>query len=317
MNIDELLSALADKGFHSGEDLAKRFSISRAAISKWISKLRDAGYHIHSVPGKGYCFAPYVRPLEAEKIEQAVSGQAQVILTSETDSTNEDVKRAFRASSGTQPILASTEKQTIGRGRRGRVWHSPYAQNIYLSLGLKLDVAISELSGLSIVVGLAVADLLKAQGLPVQLKWPNDIYLEGKKLGGILVELEGAFEPPCNVIIGLGLNVNMPRQSQDIDQPWQSLSEFQGQVIDRSELVIKLFNQLMTYTKQFCEQGMDEFVTKWPSYDLYHQQSVQLISGEQVQAGINMGINHQGGLVMQVGSELQHFNGGEISLRPL
>lgn len=317
MNIDELLNALADKGFHSGEDLAKRFSISRAAISKWISKLRDAGYDIHSVPGKGYCFAPYVRPLEPSKIAQALLNQAQVILTAETDSTNEDVKRAFRANQTQLPILATTEKQTIGRGRRGRVWHSPYAQNIYLSLGLKLDVAISELSGLSIVIGLAVADLLKQQGLPVQLKWPNDIYLEGRKLGGILVELEGAFEPPCNVIIGLGLNVNMPRQAQEIDQPWQSLSEFQGQVIDRTELVIQLYKQLTVYITQFCEQGMDDFVAKWPTYDLYHHQSVQLISGEQVQTGINMGINHQGGLVMQIGNEAQSFNGGEVSLRPL
>lgn len=314
MNLDVLLQSLQDNEFHSGEALAKQFGMSRAGIAKWITKLRQAGYDIHSVSGKGYCFPPYVKPLEHQKIEQSINKQAKCILTSETDSTNEDVKRCFRTEN-IHCILASTDKQTSGRGRRGRVWHSPYAQNLYFSLGLKLNLAISELSGLSIVVGLAIADLLKQKGIPAQLKWPNDIYLEGKKLGGILVELEGAFEPPCNVIIGIGLNVNMPQQGQEIDQAWLSLSEYQGKVIDRSLLLIELFKQLNLYIERFCLQGMADFVTLWPEYDLYYQQAVQLISGEQVQTGVNLGINQQGGLVLLTDEGEISINGGEISLR--
>jgi len=316
LNIDLLIDALAKEGFHSGQALAKEFSMSRAGISKWINKLRDAGYDIHSVPGKGYCFAPYVQPLDTDKIKAQLKGKASCIINRETGSTNEDVKRFFRANLGNR-VFATTEKQTQGRGRRGRVWHSPYAQNIYFSLGLKLDLAISELSGLSIVVGLAIADLLKQKSIPIQLKWPNDIYLEGKKLGGILVELEGAFEPPCNVIIGVGLNINMPQQDQQIDQAWHCLSEFSGQVINRTELLIELYQQLTTYITEFCEHGMSQFADKWSQYDLYYHQPVQLMSGEQVQTGTNLGINEQGGLRLQTETGEVQINGGEISLRPV
>ncbi|MCU4677170.1 bifunctional biotin--[acetyl-CoA-carboxylase] ligase/biotin operon repressor BirA [Catenovulum sp. 2E275] len=315
MNIELLLEALGQDGFHSGEVLAKQFNMSRAAISKWINKLRNAGYDIHSVPGKGYCFANYVQPFDQPLIRAKLADKLHLILSRETDSTNEDVKQCFKQTEF-ERILATTEKQTAGRGRRGRVWHSPYAQNIYFSLGLKLDLAISELSGLSLVVGLAIADLLKSKGVPIQLKWPNDIYLEGKKLGGILVELEGAFEPPCNVIIGTGLNVNMPQQAQAIDQAWQSLAEYTGKVINRTELLLELVDQLQLYLTQFCQNGMAEFVEKWPTYDLYHYQKVQLISGEQVTRGINLGINEQGGLRLLTDSGEVELNGGELSLRP-
>ncbi|WP_048691316.1 bifunctional biotin--[acetyl-CoA-carboxylase] ligase/biotin operon repressor BirA [Catenovulum maritimum] len=323
-----LLDALADNQFHSGQALANQFGISRASISNWINKLRQAGVAIHSVSGKGYCFPEYVRPYDVNQLKSELDGAAEGELINakflfdyqvESTSTNETVKTLFKTTLH-RPILATTEKQTQGRGRRGRVWHSPYAQNCYLSLGYRFNAALSELSGLSLVVGLAFAEALSELNFPVELKWPNDLYLNGKKLGGILVELEGTFDAPCDVIIGVGLNVNMPLNddgTEQIDQAWTSLSQYKGEVVDRTHLLLIIIPKLESFLAIFEQQGFTKFAQLWPQYDRYIDQAVNIISAEKVITGIAQGINEQGELLLQTEQGLLNISGGEISLRPV
>ncbi|WP_017443630.1 biotin--[acetyl-CoA-carboxylase] ligase [Gayadomonas joobiniege] len=316
MQLDALLEVLCDGQCHSGQALSQQFNISRTSISKWIKRLIEAGYPVDVIPGKGYQFAADSKPLNFGSLAKALPQRLDVQFKRSTESTNLDVKQALKAGKNA-PLLVIAERQTAGRGRRGRDWYSPFAQNIYFSLGLSLNLSLAELSGLSIRVGLAVADCLRANGWPVQLKWPNDIYLDGAKLGGILVELEGAFDPPCLVIIGIGLNVNMTKNAQSIEQAWQSLAQFKGQCIQRDKLCQQLVqyvnNELATFSQP--KSNVSPIAERWRAYDLYLNQPVNVISAADTLKGINTGINEQGNLILATESGDLSISGGEVSLR--
>ncbi|MER2492440.1 bifunctional biotin--[acetyl-CoA-carboxylase] ligase/biotin operon repressor BirA [Catenovulum sediminis] len=314
MKLEALLECLCDGHFHSGQDLATYFSTSRASISNWIHKLEAAGYQIHKLPGKGYSLPTYVKPLNFEYLQASLKDEFILLLNRHSASTNEEVKQYFKQQTE-QAVLAATDKQTAGRGRRGRVWHSPFAQNLYFSLGLTVNLPLSALSGLSLVVGIAVADYLRQLNIYTELKWPNDIYLDGKKLGGILIELEGDFEPPCNLIVGVGLNVNMHSDESEIDQAWQSLASYRGELFSRDDLLISLSRQIKQYIEEFVQSGMSRFVQKWAQYDRYLDKQVTLMSGNNKKIGINRGIDQLGNLLLETQFGMQTISGGEISLR--
>lgn len=331
----QLLTVLSDNQFHSGQALAEQFNSSRATVSNWIQKLRDSGVAIHSVSGKGYCFAEYVRPINVDQLKVALNSVVSSTVDSaqknasiqlnyqpQTDSTNEVIKRLLKLEppNPAHILFSTTEKQTAGRGRRGRQWHSPYAQNCYFSVGRQFNLALTELSGLSLVVGIAIAEALTELNYPIQLKWPNDLYLNGKKLGGILVELEGAFESPCHVIIGVGINVNMPSievESNQIDQAWISLSQYKGEVINRTELLAIITPKILMFLSVFEQQGFKKISELWAQYDCYFNQAVNIISVDKTTTGIAKGINTRGELILQTTQGEKIISGGEISLRPV
>lgn len=319
MQLEALLEVLCDGRCHSGQALAEQFSTSRTSISKWIKKLVEAGYPVNAVSGKGYQLAAESKPLNFTELSKRLSPEFNVSFKRTTESTNIDAKALLNAGADA-PLLVVSERQTAGRGRRGRPWHSPFAQNLYFSLGLRLDLSLAELSGLSVRVGLAVADCLKSQELPVQLKWPNDIYLDGAKLGGILVELEGAFDPPCQVIIGIGLNVNMMRSDGEISQEWQSLSQFKGHWMQRdllcNQLAMQVKNELSAFFADNKVGVASHLAERWRDYDIYYGKTVNIISPAETQQGINLGINEQGNLILATENGQKLISGGEVSLRP-
>ncbi|AWB66713.1 biotin--[acetyl-CoA-carboxylase] synthetase [Saccharobesus litoralis] len=310
-----LLSILSNNQFHSGDKLAEHFDVSRAAISKWIKQLNEKQIAIHSVKGKGYQLAQYIQLIDEHKLKQQLCELLTVDYQVVSDSTNDTVKQYFKNNQSN--ILAITEQQLAGRGRRGRQWVSPFAQNLYFTLGLELDLPISELSGLSLAVGLSLTETLNRLAIPAKLKWPNDIYIEGKKVAGILVELDGAFDSPCRVIIGVGININMQvgQHTQAIDQDWTSLSIFSGKIWSRTQLAQQLSEPLYQDIELFTQHGLKNKVELWQSYDHFYRRPIRLIMPNNEIAGVGRGIDESGALLLETANGIERFIGGEISVR--
>ena len=198
-----LLKLLGDGRFHSGEELGAALGISRSAVWKRLQGLEsEFGLEVQSVRGRGYRLA---EPLVAIDPQRVRAPWPLDVLFS-VDSTNAEVMRRLDAGAAT-PFAVVAERQTAGRGRRGRAWVSPFGANLYCTLGISVRGGPKELEGLSLVVGLAVVRAIQSLGIAgVGLKWPNDILLDGKKLAGILLELTGDPADLCSVAIGIGIN---------------------------------------------------------------------------------------------------------------
>lgn len=216
------------------------------------------------------------------------------------------------------PVFCLAEQQTAGKGRRGRQWHSPFAQNIYCSCRLDLNCDVSQLSGLSLVVGLAVVKAIEkfdAQLKP-QLKWPNDILIDGKKCGGILIEVIARKNHTCSVVIGVGLNVNMQQADDDIDQPWTTLQQHHGKIIDRNLLVAALIEVLIDYLSEFESQGFVAFEKQWQRYDALLGKHITLHYRDETIMGKMLGVDRQGQLRLEKSDKtIITCNAGDTSLR--
>ena len=311
-----LLTLLADGQFHSGSDLAKCCGVTRAAIWKHIKGLGELGIQINSIRGRGYRIPGGLDLLDVQTLNKHfASSNLTPTLLSTTESTNRDVQR-FIAEGVKYPLVVS-EYQTGGKGRRGRTWVSPYAANLYFSLGWPFSGGVAALEGLSLAVGLAVHDALRSLGVEgVSLKWPNDILLNGRKLAGILIEIGGDLSGDCAAVIGIGLNVNMPVDSASaIDQPWTDLSELRAKGVSRSEILSTVVNQLTDMLAEFELKGFAPLVNRWESANAYQNEVVRLIIGDKEILGSCSGVDASGALRLLTEAGEQVFQGGEVSLR--
>lgn len=321
MNLWPLYRLLADGQFHSGEALGGALGVSRAAVWKYVQQAAESGIQIESVKGKGYRIPGGLDLLDAAKIRDAllpmVRARLGVIETyEELGSTNSvALQRAQLQPSHGYVCLA--EWQTAGRGRRGRSWSSAPASSLCLSLVWEFSGGAAALEGLSLVVGLAVQRALEALGAEgVGLKWPNDLYWGGRKLGGILLEMTGDASGPCQVVIGIGINVQMTEvQSVGIDQPWVALSEVLGGAPGRSLLAAGVLEQVVRHLVDFVDRGFDEFREAWESRDILRGAYVTVSLGDGVLEGVSLGVNAQGALRVLVDGLERVFYAGEVSLR--
>jgi len=309
---------LADGALCSGQWLGEQLGISRTAVAKHLEQLQQYGLDLYKIKGKGYRLAQPVQLLDAALIKELQLQQAPVWVQSVTDSTNSQLMQKLK--DGVVPEKGSVlvaEAQTAGRGRRGKQWFSPFGCNLYFSMYWQLEQGIQAAMGLSLVVGLAVAKVLQQQWqLPVRLKWPNDLYIEHKKLGGILVELAGQTHAQCDVVIGLGLNIRMPDQTDKaVDQPWADLTSALGKAVDRNLLVALLQHQLVLDLQHFSQQGFASYAQEFNLLDQFAGEQVTLSSGSQTMTGLCAGVDAQGGLVLDINGQKQSFYGGELSLR--
>ena len=308
----QLLRILADGRFHSGEELGSLLGISRSAVAKRLKHLEESqGIELFAVRGKGYCLDGGLSLLDAGRLGAALP-QCRVRVEECIDSTNSLAMRLCREAAGADLVLA--ESQTAGRGRRGRQWISPFAQNLYCSRVLRIEQAQTQLEAPSLVVGLAVARALHRLGLEgAALKWPNDILVEGRKIGGILLELTGDPADVCHVIIGIGLNVNMLQG--DIDQAWTSLRSESGRMFDRNDLCIALIQELDDLLLQHRQQGFAALRAEWERHHAWQGRPVRLTGGPEVVEGEVLGVADDGSLRLRVAGREQSFTGGELSLR--
>lgn len=313
-----LLSIIADCEFHSGEILGNTLGISRAAISNHIKVLSSLGLDIYSVTGKGYRLAQPLTLLSLEKITQQLPPTyiAEIEVLNVIGSTNQYLKDKSSDIENGHTCLA--EAQTAGRGRHGRKWVSPYAASLYLSMHWSFSGGYTVLGGLSLAVGVAIVDALNQCGVQgIQLKWPNDIYAQGKKLAGVLIEVEGQIGSGCQAIIGVGLNVTLPQKVEEIGQPWIDLAQLTEPLINRNILAGTLINELTKSLLLFEKNGLDPFLTKWRALDVYANQAVKLLIGQQTISGISRGIDASGAILLETEQGVKAYHGGEISVRPI
>ncbi|MFJ2715295.1 bifunctional biotin--[acetyl-CoA-carboxylase] ligase/biotin operon repressor BirA [Pseudomonas sp. NPDC087346] len=309
-----LLNLLKDGRFHSGQDLGGALGISRSAVWKQLQHLEaELGLSINKVRGRGYQLAAPLTLLDPFKIE-ALAPIWPIAVFDSIDSTNAEALRAINQGRPA-PFLVLAERQVAGRGRRGRKWVSPFAENLYYSLVLRIDGGMRQLEGLSLVVGLAVMQTLRKLGVPAAgLKWPNDVLVGSKKVAGILLELVGDPADVCHVVLGIGINVNM-QSADEVDQQWTSIRLESGKSCDRNVLVAELSEQLRAYIQRHQAGGFSVLQSEWERDHLWQGRPVSLIAGVSQIDGVVLGIDNQGALRLKVDGVEKVFSGGELSLR--
>lgn len=314
----ELLKLLQDGRFHSGEALGAQLGISRSAIWKQLQGLEaELGVEVFKVPGRGYRLSSPMILLNAERISQGALGSGwPVAVEPSVDSTNAEIFRRLEAGERA-PFVLLAERQTAGRGRRGRVWASPFAENLYCSVVLRVDGGMSQVEALSLTVGLAVAKTLQSLGLNgVQLKWPNDVLVDGRKISGILLELAGDPADVCHVVIGIGINVNMANDAPGaIDQPWASVRQCMGRMLDRNDLAAELLLQLRDCLSMHWQHGFAGLREEWEALHAWRGRSVVLTAGNNATLGVVLGVDERGAVRLNVDGVDRAFSGGELSLR--
>lgn len=316
-----ILTLLADGQFHSGTALAEALHISRSAVWKQLNGLAELGLHHAAVSGKGYRLERPLELLDQSRILAVLDERTHPLISTieifdQILSTNTYlVERALdNASSGT---VCLAEQQTAGKGRRGRQWVSPFGSNIYMSILWRFQASPLAISGLSLAIGVAVIRALKCHyGDVFRLKWPNDIYYENKKLGGILVEVSGESDGPCAAVIGLGLNIYLPEtEATEITQLWTDLTQITGQQqLNRNVLAGTLLDQLLFVISEFEAVGIAAYLDEWRRYDCLKDKPATLFIGQRSHEGIVKGIDDKGLLLLtRPDGNTQAFASGEVS----
>lgn len=318
-----LLQRLAN-GPVSGDVLAASLGVTRAAVWKRIEALRDAGMAIDAVPGRGYWLAQPLDLLDAAAIRAALPASAREALATlevawSLDSTNTALLRQPPPERGGAVLLA--ERQTGGRGRRGRAWVSPLAAHVYLSLAHRFAGGLARLGGLSLVAGIATVEALHTLGFPqVRLKWPNDVVVDAgdglRKLGGLLVEGGGEAGGSAHAVIGLGLNVRMPAAvAAGIDQPWVDLATLHAPP-PRNAVVAHLLAHLLPTLAAFDAHGLAPFLPRYAALDVLAGRPIRVHGATGAFDAVALGIADDGALRLRdaEGHE-RHVHAGEVSVR--
>lgn len=321
----QLLQLLSDGEFHSGTTLAEQLGLSRSAVWKQINALDASGIELIAVTGKGYRLPDPIELLDEALIYNQLSDSVRQRISlldmhEQIDSTNSHLSALTHKQPESSGVVCLAEQQTAGRGRRGRQWVSPFGCNIYLSILWQFQEGPASLSGLSLAVGVAVVKALKIHNIEnIGLKWPNDIYWQKKKLGGILIEVSGESNGPCSAVIGLGLNLYLPEQQASvIEQDWVDIRQILGHSnqVSRNQLLATLIEQLVEVTAHYTAKSFAQYRDEWRQYDCMQGQQVNLFMGNRKIEGVVQGINDDGLLLLKKSDgQVQSFASGEVSFR--
>jgi BirA family biotin operon repressor/biotin-[acetyl-CoA-carboxylase] ligase len=315
-----LLRKLSDGRFHSGEALAEAMGVSRATIWQTLGDAEILGLRVFRVRGRGYRLDEPLDLIDRDVVENLCepAGPFQLELLDTVPSTNGYlIERA--AQGAAHGRVAVAELQTRGRGRYGRQWVSGMGGALTFSVLWRFGNGIAGLSGLSLAVGLAVARACEGLGAAgVKLKWPNDVVHHGRKLAGILIEVQGEILGPSVAVIGIGLNYRLPPAARDaIDQPVVDLAEIIDRLPSRNIVLATLLRELGPILLQFEAVGFAPFATDWEARHAYQEKQVRLALPDQSAVnGIALGVAADGALKLGTHAGPMQFSVGEISLRP-
>jgi BirA family biotin operon repressor/biotin-[acetyl-CoA-carboxylase] ligase len=318
----KILTLLSDGEFHSGTELAEALGVSRSAICKQFKGFSELGLQHSAISGKGYRLDKPLELLAHSKINAILSEQNKALISTLEihDTINSTNSYLVERSQNNAPsgFICFAEHQTAGKGRRGRQWVSPYGSNIYVSILWRFQQGgIASTAGLSLAMGIAIIRALKQHDIhDVGLKWPNDIYSQGKKLGGILIEVSGEADGPCAAVIGLGLNMYLPEiQAQTITQAWTDLTKIIGEnTLIRNKLAGTILNHILSIINGFEVLGIKAYLDEWRSYDCLKGHTATLFIGQQQIEGIVEGIDDNGLLLIKRSDgSIQTFASGEVS----
>ena len=316
----KLLNILSDGDFHSGGELGRALGIGRSAIWRHIQTLRDYGLDIYAVTGRGYRLrAPFEPLCESRIVDELPDGArpliADIDLHQVLESTNTHLMRpeAMALPSGS---VCLAEYQTAGRGRQGRRWVSSFGANLCFSLVWRFNCGPDALSGLSLVVAIAVAEALSLLGLSQPgLKWPNDLYIDGRKLAGILLEMNGEFSAASRVVVGVGVNVRVPvAADESIDQPRVALDELLSEPVSRNTVASVLIGSVAAAMSEFQKSGFAPFSSRWRQWDVMADKYVSLQQAQGAIEGWARGVDATGALLIECDGEVNRYLSGDVSL---
>ncbi|OHX15573.1 biotin--[acetyl-CoA-carboxylase] ligase [Chromobacterium amazonense] len=311
-----VLRHLSDGRFHSGEDIAQALGCSRTLVWQAVHAIEsELGLTVFSVRGQGYKLAQPFSWLDVAAVraglDEAAAETFTLAVAERTDSTNSQLM-ARAGNGGLHGLVLACELQTAGRGRLGRRWQARLGAGLTFSLLWRFNRGMAELAGLSLAVGVALARALRSLGAPVQLKWPNDVLLDGRKLAGILIELSGDALGPAAVVVGIGINVADPGE---VDQPIATLEQA-GIAPERNRVLAALLNELERVLTDFGRHGFAPLREEWWRLSAHQGAAVRLgfSHGEPVD-GIACGVADNGALQLETAQGLRTFHIGEVSLR--
>jgi BirA family biotin operon repressor/biotin-[acetyl-CoA-carboxylase] ligase len=307
-------------GALSGEELARRLGCSRNAVWKRIASLRRQGYEIEGRHAGGYALAASPDRLGPAELAPHLSGTwRDVRWYAELDSTQSVARELARAGAAAGTTVIA-ERQTAGRGRLGRQWHSPGGLNLYTSIVLRPDLAPSSVPQVALVVGAAVAAAVAEEtALRPAIKWPNDVLLDGRKVAGILTEMESEVDRVHWVIAGVGVNLNTPgsRFPPELRAKASSLMLASGRRIDRAAFTGRLLAALEARYGRFLQEGFGASVrAEWESYSCLTGTEVQVATPEGEQRGRVLGLDHDGALRLEAADRsIVRIVAGEVTVR--
>ncbi len=316
----KLLRLLADADFHSGAALARELGAAPAAIKGALGELEGFGLGLERVRGRGYRLAEPYEFLDAAAVRAQLGAQARQFkleLLDECASTNTLLLEHARAGAPSGRVLAC-ELQSAGRGRRGSTWQSGLGGGLTFSVLWRFAKGAAGLSGLSLAAGVAVARALSSLGIEgVRLKWPNDLLHAGRKLGGILIELQGEAAGPCAAVIGIGLNIRLRTGVRDaIAQPVTDLASISQQAPSRKRLLAATLSELGQVLDQFAAQGFAPLREEWIARHAHQGKPVTLSAGDgRAAVGTAVGVAEDGALLLETARGLERYVSGELSLR--
>ena len=316
----EILTMLRQKdGYLSGQELCDHFGVSRTAIWKAINQLKEAGYEIKAVPNKGYHLeaAPDVMSAEELMSRRTTRWVGEKIVYYDTiNSTNTRAKQLAEEGypSGT---LVVADAQTEGRGRRGRSWQSAQADTISMTLMIKPEIAPDNASMLTLVAALAICKaIIQVAELPAQIKWPNDIVVNGRKVVGILTEMSAQVDYINHIVIGVGVNVHNAFFPEELQEMATSLYRESGKRYSRAEIIEAFLEYFEEYYEQFLlTEDLSAIVNEYNRYSVNREQFVRVLDPKEPFEGQAMGINKRGELIVDTWQSRKLVSSGEVSVR--
>ena len=318
-----ILRLLSDNEFHSGEVIARTVGVSRASISIALNDVDETGLTLQKVHGRGYRLLDPVQWLERDVIVKHLGDEADdfnLEVLDIVDSTSSYLlQRAARGQGAASERIhvVAAELQTSGRGRRGRRWHSGLGDGLAFSLLWRFQHGASLLSGLSLVIGLAIIRTLESEGVQgAVLKWPNDVLYNMCKVAGILVELHGDMLGPTITVIGVGLNLKLSNVTHArIDQGVTDVYSITGETPDRNRFLAALLKSLTSALRDFEREGFGLFKQEWVAHHCCENKVVRLgfPDGSSLE-GVIHGVADDGSLLVKTSAGVQRYNSGEITL---
>ena len=324
--VARVFAELADGQFHSGEDLAAALGVSRSAVWKAVKSLRDLGATLHAVRNRGYRLARSSEPLAADRILEAVASDVRervrnVAVVWSVSSTNTVLLSRPNPPNGCCEVMLA-EYQTAGRGRRGRVWLAPPGGSICLSLSWTFRDVPADLGSLGLVIGVCELRALRELGLAeAKLKWPNDVLVADRKLGGVLIELRAESAGPACVVIGIGLNVALGaallERIADTGIVPTDLATAGLEQPSRNLVVGRVVASCIRGLLEFEREGLRPFIEEWRDADALRGRMVEVRdAGGDIARGLARGVDLHGALLVETVDEgLKRFISGDVSVR--
>lgn len=302
----------------SGEDIGTQLGVSRTAVWKYIKALRNEGYSIEAVTNKGYRLMPNDDVLSSMEVKMGLSTKIigkEVLYFDTVDSTNNKL-RLVALEGAEEGAVVIADEQLGGKGRRGHVWSSPKGTGLWMSVLLKPDITPQEAPRITLVAGLSVCQGINALlGINSGIKWPNDIIIDGKKVCGILTEMNAQIDNVEFVVVGIGVNVNTEVFPEELKDVAVSLSQMTGGKVKRSEVAAAIIERFEENYNKYTKEGFLAVKAEYEKSCITLKREVKVIAKDSFN-GRAIAINNDGELIVEKenGEQVTVFS-GEVSVR--